>query len=297
LILNINNDSKKRYISFFTGVRSERKCVVLIKKIKFFTVVSLSCAFLFVSIYLGNCFAEEKPANKKKNECVSLSAQEIKDIIGTKLNAPGANVLSINESPVKGLCEIVFDNKGRIGVFYLAVDKNYLISGPLWKTADMFNLTLASITAVKDKKRIDVAKIPLQEAIILGDSSASKKVIIFTDPDCPYCAQLHQTMKQIVAKRKDIAFYIKFFPLSIHKDAYWKAKSILCNRSLQMLEDNFEKKEIPKTDCATEEIDNSMKLAASLGISGTPAIILPDGRFRDGTMPEAELTDLIDGKK
>jgi thiol:disulfide interchange protein DsbC len=282
---------------FFARVRSGRQGVVLIKKIKFFTVVSLSCVFLFVSIYSGNCFAQEKQDSEGMKGCISLNPQEIKDIIATKLNTPGANVLSINESPVKGLCEIVFDNKGRIGVFYLAGDKNYLISGPLWKTADMFNLTQESIKAVKDKKRIDIAKIPLKDAIILGESSATKKVIIFTDPDCPYCGQLHQTMKQIVAKRKDIAFYIKFFPLSMHKDAYWKAKSIVCNRSLQMLEDNFEKKEIPKTECATEEIDNSMKLAASFGISGTPGIILPDGRFRDGAMPEAELTDAIDGKK
>lgn len=205
--------------------------------------------------------------------------------------------MNINETPVKGLCEIVFDNRGRIGVFYLSSDKNYLISGPLWKTADMFNMTMERITAVNDKKRIDVTKIPLQEAIILGESNATKKVIIFTDPECPYCAQLHQTMKKIVAKRKDIAFYIKFFPLNMHKDAYWKSKSILCNRSLQMLEDNFGKKEIPRTDCKTDEIDNSIKLAASLGISGTPAIILPDGRLRDGAMPEIELTEVIDGKR
>jgi thiol:disulfide interchange protein DsbC len=281
----------------FCILGSGRQCVVLIKRIKLFTVVSLSLAFLFVYVYSGNCFAQEKPDKEKNKECVSLRPQEIKYIIKTKLNAPGANLLNINESPIKGLCEIVFDNNGRVGVFYLTVDKNYLISGPVWKTVDMFNLTLESIKAVKDNKRIDVAKIPLKDAIIMGESSASKKVIIFTDPDCPYCGQLHQTMKQIVAKRKDIAFYIKFFPLSIHKDAYWKAKSIVCNRSLKMLEDNFEKKEIPKTECTTEEIDNSIKLAGSLDITGTPAIILPDGRFRDGAMPEVELTDVIDGKK
>ena len=269
----------------------------MIKEFKIFTVASLSCVFLFVFICSGNSFAQGKQDSKGMKGCSSLKTQEIKDIIATKLKAPGSNVVSIKDSPVKGLCEIVFDSNGRIGVFYLSLDKNYLISGPLWKTADMFNLTQKSMLAVKDKKRIDTAKIPLQDAILLGDSSASKKVIIFTDPDCPYCGQLHQTMKKIVAKRKDIAFYIKFFPLSMHKDAYWKAKSIVCNRSLQMLEDNFEKKEITKTECATEEIDNSIKLAASLGISGTPGIILPDGRFRDGAMPEVELTDAIDGKK
>ena len=269
----------------------------MIKEFKIITVMSLSCLFLFVTIYSGSCFAQGKPDSKRTQGCASLKTQEANDIIATKLKAPGSDVVSIKDSPVKGLCEIVFNNQGRIGVFYLSLDKNYLISGPLWKAADMSNLTQKSMLAVKDKKRIDTAKIPLQDAIVLGESNASKKVIIFTDPDCPYCGQLHQTMKQIVAKRKDIAFYVKFFPLSMHKDAYWKAKSIVCNRSLQMLEDNFEKKEIPKTECATEEIDNSIKLAASLGISGTPAIILPDGRFRDGAMPEAELTDAIDGKK
>lgn len=265
--------------------------------VRIFAVAMLSCALLLAPGYSEYSFAKKMDDSRGKNKCITLGPQEITDIIATKLKAPGANVLSIKESPVKGLCEIVFDNKGRIGVFYLSADKKHLISGPLWKTADMINVTQESIKAVKDKKRIDVSKIPLNDALILGESGAFKKVIVFIDPDCPFCGQLQQTMKQIVAKRKDIAFYIKFFPLSMHKDAYWKSKSILCNRSLQMLEDNYEKKEIPQPQCATEEIDNSMKLAASLGISGTPAIILPDGRFRDGAMPEAELTALIDGKK
>jgi thiol:disulfide interchange protein DsbC len=83
----------------------------------------------------------------------------------------------------------------------------------------------------------------------------------------------------------------------MHKDAYWKAKSIVCNKSLTMLEDNFAKKEIPRTECTTEEVDASAKLAATLGIVGTPALILPDGRLREGAMPETELLNLIDGKK
>ena len=45
------------------------------------------------------------------------------------------------------------------------------------------------------------------------------------------------------------------------------------------------------------EIENSIKLAKSLGIGGTPSLILPDGRLKMGALPEAELLDLIDGKK
>jgi len=104
-------------------------------------------------------------------------------------------------------------------------------------------------------------------------------------------------MKQIADKRKDIVFYVKLFPLSSHKDAYWKSKSIICNKSLKLLEDCYEGKTIEKTECDTTEVDETIKLAASLGITGTPAIILPDGRLRTGALPEDELIDLIDGKK
>jgi thiol:disulfide interchange protein DsbC len=103
-------------------------------------------------------------------------------------------------------------------------------------------------------------------------------------------------MDKIIAKRKDIALYIKLFPLSFHKQAYWKAKSVVCKKSLPLLEDCYAGKNIEKTDCDTKEVDETIKLAGSLGIIGTPTIILPDGRLRMGAMLESDLTNLIDGK-
>ena len=102
-------------------------------------------------------------------------------------------------------------------------------------------------------------------------------------------------MEKVLKERKDIAFYILLFPLAMHKDAYWKSKSIVCNRSLKMLEDAFAKKEIPQPECDTKEIDANMKVAEALGISGTPALILPDGRVHTGMMPAKQLIDFING--
>jgi thiol:disulfide interchange protein DsbC len=102
-------------------------------------------------------------------------------------------------------------------------------------------------------------------------------------------------MEKVLKERKDIAFYILLFPLAMHKDAYWKSKSIVCNRSLKMLEDAFAKKEIPKPECDTKEIDTNMKVAESLGITGTPALVLPDGRVHTGMMQAKQLIDFING--
>lgn len=266
------------------------------KKSLLFAVAFLASALLLSPIHAVYCFASEGDVQKEKNACLAISDGELQGVLA-KLNIPGAKILTIAESPIKGLCEIVIDNMGRMGIFYLDNDKKYLIFGSLVELADMSDKTRESIKKIQDKKRIDITKIPVNEALILGQNGASRKVIVFTDPDCPFCGQFHETMKKIVAKRKDIAFYIKFLPLEFHKDAYWKSQSIVCNKSLKLLEDNFAKKEIPKPECSTEEVNNSMKLAASFGISGTPSMILPDGRIREGAMPETELLDLIDGKK
>jgi thiol:disulfide interchange protein DsbC len=231
----------------------------------------------------------------KKQGCDAISPPEIQDIL-KNIKANNAKVLYVKKSPLAGICEVAIEIGGQTNIFYFDIAKTHLFFGNLVEMKTMTNRTAQSVAEIQDKKRIDISKISLTAALVLGDLKAEKKVIIFTDPDCPYCSSLHNVMKQIIATRKDIAFYIKMYPLEFHKDAYWKSKSIVCNNSLQLLQDCFDKKEIAKTDCKTEEVDNNLKLAKSLGITGTPAIILPDGRLRIGAMPEAELIKLIDGK-
>jgi thiol:disulfide interchange protein DsbC len=232
----------------------------------------------------------------KKQGCEKISQTEIQDILKS-IKAEKAKVIYVKDSPLTGICELALDAGRGPAILYFDVAKTHLIFGNLVDLKTMANLSEKSVMEIRDKKKIDISKIPLGSALVLGDAKADKKVIIFTDPDCPYCGNLHKTMKQIVEKRKDIAFYIKLFPMEFHKDAYWKSVSIICANSMQLLEDCFDKKEITKTECKTEEVNDTLKLGRSFGIDGTPAIILPDGKLRMGSMPEDELLKLIDDKK
>ncbi|TAN39703.1 MAG: hypothetical protein EPN25_10380 [Nitrospirae bacterium] len=103
-------------------------------------------------------------------------------------------------------------------------------------------------------------------------------------------------MKKVLEKRKDIAFYIILYPLPMHKDAARKAKSIMCEKSLSMLEDVFAKKAIPDPKCETKVIDENMKLAEKLGISGTPALIFSDGRLVPGYIEADKIIEAVDKK-
>jgi len=100
-------------------------------------------------------------------------------------------------------------------------------------------------------------------------------------------------MKKILGERRDIAFYVKLFPLKNHPEAYEKSKSIVCEKSLALLEDAFEKKAIPKAKCETSAVDENEKLALKLGINSVPSVILPDGRIFPGYKDAKALIQLI----
>jgi thiol:disulfide interchange protein DsbC len=100
-------------------------------------------------------------------------------------------------------------------------------------------------------------------------------------------------MKKVVEKRKDIAFYIKMFPLKMHPGAYEKAKAIVCEKSLTLLDDAFEKKQLPKPKCETTVIDENLKLAEKLGITGAPTLIMPDGKVIQGYKEADALIELV----
>jgi protein-disulfide isomerase len=79
----------------------------------------------------------------------------------------------------------------------------------------------------------------------------------------------------------------------MHPDAYWKSKTIVNKNSLQLLEDSYESKPIPKPEMETDEIDNNIRLGTELGISGTPTLIMPDGLMVGGLIDADTIIELV----
>lgn len=219
------------------------------------------------------------------SKCHTLTKDEATILLNDL--APGLKVLDVLSSPVKGTWEVDIETGGRKLPVYVDFSKKYLISGGIISIKEKKDLTKERITELT---KVDVSQIPLDDALVLGEKNAKHKVIVFDDPDCPFCAKLHPEMKKVIAERKDIAFYIKMLPLvSIHPNAYEKAKAIVCEKSLALLEDAFDKKELPKPKCETSIVEDNLKLGQKLGISGTPALIFPDGRVHSGYMDSQSL--------
>lgn len=261
-----------------------------------FCLLLAACCLLHFYLSANHAYGSVDACGTDCMKCHSLTENDVQGIL-KKINNPDAKILKIQMSPIRGLWEVSIDNNGQRGLFYIDFAKKHLIGGPIIAVDLGADKTKERLAELNKDRRVDLSRIPLQGSLVLGNKKAAKKIIVFTDPDCPFCGKYHEEIKKVVEQRKDVAFYIKLFPLPMHPDAYWKSKTIVCTKSLKLLDDNFEKKPIPKPACETDEIDKNIKLAKSLGITGTPTSIMPDGSVQVGFFNADKLLQIIDSVK
>ena len=280
-------------------------CIYAIMPLMKNTTITLLMLLLVIT-FLGSiksgivtrCDAGETdkcPVHDNKNNCQkchSLTEEEAKKVItgGTEKDYQ-IQGMQINQAPIPGFWEVFFKSQGQKGIVYIDYSKKFLFVGNLIAPFDKVSLTQ---DRVDELTKVDVSLIPLDDAIVAGKKDAPNKVIVFTDPDCPYCKELHKEINKVIEKEPSIAFYIKMYPLvSLHKEAYDKSVTIVCEKSLQLLEDNYEGKEIPIKKCDTKVVDENMKLAGQLGIQGVPALVLSDGTMLSGVVQANRIIEKV----
>ncbi|MCK4509868.1 MAG: DsbC family protein, partial [Desulfuromonadales bacterium] len=219
-------------------------------------------------------------------DCHSLTKQETVTLLGDMVDK--VNRVEFAEIPGLWVAEV---EKGQNKLpVYIDFSKQYLISGNVIRLNDKSNLTRERSARMN---RVDVSTIPLQDALLLGKPSAKTKVIVFTDPECPYCKKLHKELKEVVKRDPEIAFLIKLFPLKMHPNAYEVSKSIVCNNSMELLEISFAGKPVPPATCDTKAVDQTLALVGELGIRSTPTLVMPDGLVVPGYKKAEALLALI----
>ncbi|WP_292765610.1 thioredoxin domain-containing protein [Nostoc sp. NOS(2021)] len=164
--------------------------------------------------------------------------------------------------------------------------------------------------------------------IVIGDSPTigsikSKTVLIeFSDFQCPYCAEAHKTLKQLLAKYPDkLRLVYKNLPLiSIHAEAlpaataawaayqqgkFWEYHDALFTNQKQLGQglylDIAKKLNLDlgkfKRDLtlATSAIKKDIQLAEKLAVSGTPFFIINSPTF-SGVVQLADIKSILDAK-
>lgn len=222
--------------------------------------------------------------------CHKLTLQEANQLLKNKNIG---TVKSVKPAPVRGLYELSIQQGGQTVTGYLDYGKKHLIGGQIF---DLTTGRLAGAPPEKKKvERINPSRLSMKDSLVMGNPIAKKKLFVFTDPECPYCAKLHAELKKLVAMEPNVAIYIKLYPLKMHPKAYDKARVILGAKSLALLERSFAGGTLPAPGPrdAKKPVDDTMRFAESVGINSTPTLVLPDGRVLTGFKDAASIKALL----
>jgi thiol:disulfide interchange protein DsbC len=205
---------------------------------------------------------------------------------------PNANVESVIKTPHLGLYEVVVDGQ----LFYADENFNYLIDGSIIDTNSMTNITAARQKDLEELKLRKLAfpfeQLPFEMAIKKVKGNGSRKMAVFSDPDCPFCRRLERDL----AKLDNVTIYIFLYPLvELHPKAPDVSRAIWCSgERIKAWDDYMLNGVVPKAagTCANP-VDKLVEFGKSKRITGTPTIFFADGKRVPGAIPVDQIEDIL----
>jgi thiol:disulfide interchange protein DsbC len=142
---------------------------------------------------------------------------------------------------------------------------------------------------LEELTKIDFNSLPLDQAIKVVKGNGSRKLVVFSDVDCPFCKRLEQNE---LTNIDNVTIYTFLYPLQqLHPDAAAKSKSIWCapNR-VKAWNDWIFNNQLPKVSANCDvPLEKVGELARKAGVVSTPTLIFSDGRKMMGAQPYKEI--------
>jgi thiol:disulfide interchange protein DsbC len=202
----------------------------------------------------------------------------LKELIKTEFK-----ILEIREAPLEGFWEVVSEVGHERMIIYIHKNLRFMIHGQILDRQIKKNLTLDRL---KGFRKVDPSGLPLENAIPMGEGK--RKLYVFTDPQCYFCFQLHEELKQI----KDLQTFFFLYPLT--PASYEKAKSIWCSQDkVRAIEETYQGKELRSPSCDTSPIDKNMEFGKRLLIDSTPTLLFQNGKMIEGFASPNTLENLL----
>ncbi len=238
-----------------------------------------TAAVLFALI-VGAAVAAETPAVPAASSApITGDALAVKKLVEQKF--PSAVVLGVTKSPYFGLYEVQLDDQ----LLYTDTKVTYVMAGSIYDAATKENLTEAKLRKLN---RVAFDTLPLNMSFKRVKGNGQRKLAIFSDADCPFCAKLEDELKSV----DNVTIYTFLYPIdALHPDSARKSRMIWCSSDrAKSWDEFFASGRLPdnKGDC-----DNPVAATSTLGkklrVGATPTLVFADGSIIPGAIPTARL--------
>ncbi len=198
---------------------------------------------------------------------------------------PGAQISSVKKTPYSGLFEVYLDGQ----LVYMDAKGQYVFAGDVIELSSRRNLTQERLSKLQ---AVDWKVFPLANAIKTVKGKGERKLVVFSDIDCPFCRKFEAEL----AKVDNITGYTFLHPIEgLHPKAVQTSKQIWCAADRNKAWDEYiTSRAVPANDgkCANP-VDATVALGNKLGVSGTPTLFFANGVRVPGMVPAAQLERLL----
>ncbi len=270
----------------------------MFKKIKLNKMSLFIPAFFMLGVSFVNAeeIKESEPLESKSEavkEELNIDVEKVRANLRPHF-APQVEIKGIEHS---GISDIYFFHVGGKAMMFLN-EGDYIINGGFFDMKDGANNLIDSymskyyvetLESFSDKDKIIYTP---EEGDVKG------RVIVFTDPSCPYCTKFHNKMDEYLSYGIQVE-YLPFprggqsGPGYVDSLKIWCADSQEKRKQLMNAAKNGNNPPIlvnqKVTKECTDDFEKLLKMNETLNITGTPAIFLESGKQVGGYVEPAEL--------
>jgi thiol:disulfide interchange protein DsbC len=191
---------------------------------------------------------------------------------------------SLKKVPFLGLYEVVLGED----VFYVDEKAEYFFFGHVVDAKTRNSLTNDRVQEIKAARRVPLDTLPLQYAIKTVKGDGTRKLAVYTDPNCPYCKKLEKELLSI----DNITIYTLLYP--VLNGSMELSKKIWCAENQIKAWDDFMLRNVAPAskECETP-LDALVKSGRENRVSGTPTLIFADGSIVGGLIPAAAIEEKL----
>lgn len=196
---------------------------------------------------------------------------------------PKFKVESVVKTPYAGLYEVFMGGQ----IVYTDEKLTFLIAEG--RLVDPKNKKDVTGERLEELTKIDFNSLPLDQAIKVVKGNGSRKLVVFSDVDCPYCKRLEQNE---LSNINDVTIYTFLYPIEqLHPDAANKSKSIWCaSNRVKAWNDWIFNNKLPASSANCEvPLEKVGELARKIGVTSTPTLFFSDGKRMMGAQPYKEI--------
>jgi thiol:disulfide interchange protein DsbC len=257
----------------------------------FMFIVLTVLAFSVNNVYASADHSSKKAVSKSAEKS-GQGANEADLLKRIKKEYPNLNAEKVSFIKSVNLYEVRFKDTNNLSYTNNNMDF-FIINGQIINPKTKQNITTERDLAFV---REFVNNLPYDKSIMVKYGTGERKIVIFTDPDCPFCKD---TDKMIHSKMKNDNITINYFmnPLRIpgHEDAPLKARKIWCSQDRSTAWVNWMVNGmLPNNDGSCKNpVDETKKIGTDSGFNSTPTIIFDNGYIWKGSITPEQIRDIL----